>query len=124
MKENTQTKHEARIRRKARVRKKVRGTSECPRLAVFRGNRHIFAQLIDDEHGVTLAASSSLKLKAPKAEKGVGAKVAMAQAVGAELAKVAQDKGVSSVVFDRGGFKYHGRVAALAKGAREGGLKF
>ena len=124
MKENAKAKRDARIRRKARVRKKVTGTAECPRLSVFRGHRHIFAQLIDDESGTTMAAASSIKLKAPKPEKGEGQKCAVARSVGAELAKRANDKGVTNVVFDRGGFKFHGRVAALAKGAREGGLKF
>ena len=124
MKENAKFKREARMRRKARVRKAVRGTSECPRLSVFRGNRHIFAQLIDDQTGITMAAASSVKFKAPKADGDVGRKVAIAQAVGAELAKKASEKGISAVVFDRGGFQFHGRVAALAKGAREGGLKF
>jgi len=124
MKENAQAKREARIRRRIRVRKKVSGTSECPRLSVFRGNRHIFAQLIDDQQGVTLVSSSSIKLEAPAPADGEGRKCAMARAVGSELAKKASEKGLSSVVFDRGGFKFHGRVAALAKGAREGGLKF
>jgi len=124
MKENAKAKRDARIRRKQRVRKKVSGTAECPRLSVFRGHRHIFAQLVDDESGTTLVAASSIKLKAAKPEKGEGQKCATARTVGAELAKKANDKGVTNVVFDRGGFKFHGRVAALARGAREGGLKF
>ncbi len=124
MKENAQSKREARIRRRVRVRKKISGTAERPRLSVFRGNRHIFAQLIDDQQGVTLVSSSSLKLEAPAPEEGEGRKCAIARAVGAELARKAGEKGVTSAVFDRGGFKFHGRVAALAKGAREGGLKF
>jgi large subunit ribosomal protein L18 len=124
MKENAKAKRDARIRRKRRVRKKLSGTAECPRLSVFRGHRHIFAQLVDDDTGTTLAAASSIKLKAPKPEKGEGSKCATARSVGVELAKKASDKGVTSVVFDRGGFKFHGRVAALARGAREGGLKF
>ena len=124
MNENAQAKRDARIRRRIRVRKKIAGTAERPRLSVFRGNRHIFAQLIDDEAGVTLAAMSSIKLKDPSPEKGEGRKCAVARAVGGELAKVAGEKGISSVVFDRSGFMFHGRVAALAKGARDGGLKF
>ncbi len=124
MKENAKGKRDARIRRKQRVRKKVSGNAQCPRLSVFRGHRHIFAQIVDDESGTTLAAASSIKLKAPKPEKGEGQKCATARSVGIELAKRANDKGVTNVVFDRGGFKFHGRVAALAKGAREGGLKF
>ena len=124
MKENAQAKRDARIRRRKRVRKKVSGTAQCPRLSVFRGSRHIFAQLVDDESGTTLAASSSIKLEAPKPEEGEGHKCALARAVGASLAQKASEKGVTSVVFDRGGFKFHGRVAALAKGARGGGLKF
>lgn len=124
MKENAQAKRAARVRRRIRVRKKVSGTAERPRLSVFRGHRHIFAQLIDDESGSTLVAASSIKLKAPKPEKGEGRKCAIAREVGSELAKQASEKGISSVVFDRGGFMFHGRVAALAKGARSGGLKF
>jgi len=124
MKENAKAKRDARIRRRKRVRKRISGTALCPRLSVFRGHRHIFAQLVDDESGTTLAQASSIKLKASKPEEGQGQKCAIARSVGVELAKRANDKGVTNVVFDRGGFKFHGRVAALAKGAREGGLKF
>jgi len=124
MKESTQFKREARIRRQKRVRRKVAGSAGRPRLSVFRGHRHIFAQLIDDEAGVTLAEASSLKAEGAKAEEGEGRKCAVARAVGGELARKAQEKGIEAVVFDRGGYQYHGRVAALAKGAREGGLKF
>jgi large subunit ribosomal protein L18 len=122
MRESSKFKHEARGRRAARVRRKVRGTSERPRLSVRRSNRHIFAQLIDDDRGVTMAWASSLKMSAAATE-DLTAKVAVAKAVGAELAKRAQDKGIDEVVFDRAGYKYHGRVAALAEGARSGGLK-
>jgi large subunit ribosomal protein L18 len=105
-------------RRHRRVRKKITGTPERPRLAVYRSNRHIYAQLIDDIEGRTLAAASSLqdgKGKDPKSK---------AKSVGEALASRAKDVGVKSVAFDRGGFLYHGRVQALADGAREGGLEF
>src|SRR5213082_3330114 len=111
---------EARLRRHRRVRGKVRGTAERPRLQVFRSNRGIFAQLIDDDTGRTLAAASWLEL--PKAFKG--AKVEQAAEVGKRLAAAAKKAGVEGVVFDRGGYLYHGRVKALADSAREGGLKF
>ena len=111
---------EARLRRHRRVRGKVRGTAERPRLLVFRSNRGVFAQVIDDNTGRTLAASSWLDL--PKSFKG--AKSAQAAEVGKRLAGAAKKAGVESVVFDRGGYLYHGRVKALADGAREGGLIF
>jgi large subunit ribosomal protein L18 len=114
------TVHEARLRRHRRVRGKVRGTAERPRLAVFRSNRGVFAQLVDDDTGRTLAASSWLDL--PKSFKG--AKATQASEVGKRLAGQAKKAGVESVVFDRGGYLYHGRVKALADGAREGGLTF
>ena len=109
----------ARLRRHARVRNKVSGTSECPRLNVFRSNSHIFAQVIDDEKGTTLVSSSSVELKLKNGGNAEGAK-----AVGAEIAKKATASGIKSVVFDRGGYQYHGRVAALAEAARENGLEF
>lgn len=114
-------KRNARIRRHARVRKYVRGTAERPRLAVFRSNRHITAQVIDDRRGVTLAAASTYEgvLRAS----GTG-NIDAASAVGKLLAERAKDAGVSAVVFDRGGNLYHGRVAALADAAREAGLEF
>ena len=104
--------------RHRRVRKKVVGTPERPRLAVFRSNRHIYAQLIDDFAGKTLAAASTLK------DGNGGDPKAKAKAVGEALAKRAKDAGVTQAAFDRGGFKYHGRVQAVAEGAREGGLEF
>jgi large subunit ribosomal protein L18 len=113
------TSRELRQRRHRRVRRKIRGTAERPRLAVFRSNRGIFAQLIDDEGGRTLASASWLGLKDFK-----GTKTDQAAEVGRLLATAAKDAGVSEVVFDRGGFLYHGRVKALADGARKGGLKF
>src|SRR5437588_5229333 len=115
---SSMTVREARLRRHRRVRGKVRGTAERPRLQVFRSNRGISAQLIDDDAGRTLAAASWLEL--PKAFKG--AKVEQAAEVGKRLAAAAKKAGVEDVVFDRGGYLYHGRVKALAEGAREGGL--
>ena len=116
----TLTVREARLRRHKRVRKTVVGTGERPRLAVFRSNSGIEAQLIDDLAHKTLAAASSLHLK--KSFKGN--KTAQAAEVGKTLAEAATKAGVEAVVFDRGGYLYHGRVKALADAAREGGLKF
>ena len=110
---------EARKRRHFRVRKKVRGTAARPRLAVFRSNKHIYAQLIDDVAGTTLASASTTE----KGISGNGATVEAAKAVGQRLGERAKAAGVTSVVFDRGGFKYHGRVAAVADGARDAGLE-
>src|SRR3954469_19327791 len=111
---------EARLRRHRRVRGKVRGSAERPRLQVFRSNRGIFAQLTDDDTGRTLAGASWLDL--PKSFKGD--KTEQAAEVGKRLADAAKKAGIESVVFDRGGYLYHGRVKALAEGAREGGLTF
>ena len=117
---STLTVREARLRRHRRVRGKVAGTAERPRLVVFRSNRGIEAQLVDDLEGKTLAAASWLQLK-----KGFkGSKTEQAAEVGKLLAAAAKKAGVESVVFDRGGYLYHGRVKALADGAREGGLIF
>jgi large subunit ribosomal protein L18 len=110
----------ARLRRHRRVRAKVHGTAERPRLVVFRSNRGIEAQLVDDESGRTLASASHLAL----AKSFKGDKTAQAGAVGKELAAAAKKAGVGTCVFDRGGYLYHGRVRALAEGAREGGLAF
>ena len=117
---STVTVREGRLRRHRRVRGKVRGSAERPRLLVFRSNRGIFAQLVDDDAGRTLAASSWLEL--PKTFKG--GKTEQAAEVGKRLAAAAKKAGVETVVFDRGGYLYHGRVKALADGAREGGLQF
>ena len=107
----------ARKRRHARVRKRVHGTPQRPRLSVFRSLNHIYGQIIDDDSGATLASASDLS--------GVdGSKTERAAAVGQRLADAAQAAGVSAVVFDRGGYRYHGRVRALAEAAREGGLDF
>jgi large subunit ribosomal protein L18 len=116
--DTARAKREARLRRHGRVRRRVVGTAERPRLAVFRSNRHIYAQIIDDAAGRTLAAATSMALP------GEGDKRDDAQRVGAELARRAKQAGVSAVVFDRGGYRYHGRVQALAEAAREGGLDF
>jgi large subunit ribosomal protein L18 len=114
-----------RIRRHTRVRAKVSGTPARPRLAVSRSNRHISAQLIDDLGGRTVAAASSVEptLRAQLGDAG-GATIAAAEAVGRLVAARAKDAGITQAVFDRGGFAYHGRVAALADGARAGGLEF
>jgi large subunit ribosomal protein L18 len=114
------TVREARARRHRRIRGKVRGSAEIPRLAVFRSNRGIEAQLIDDDAGRTLAAASWLHL----AKSFKGTKSDQAAEVGKALAQSAKKAGIERVVFDRGGYLYHGRVKALADGAREGGLKF
>jgi large subunit ribosomal protein L18 len=117
---STLTTRQARERRHRRIRGKVAGTAERPRLAVFRSNKGIFAQLIDDQSGKTLAGASWLGLK--KSFKGN--KVEQAAEVGKLVAEAAKKAGIEEVVFDRGGYLYHGRVKALAEGAREGGLKF
>ena len=101
-----------------RVRSVVTGTAKRPRLSVFRANRHVYAQLIDDEAGKTLASASSKEVKTK------GKKVDAAAEVGKAIAAKATEKKISAVVFDRGGYAYHGRIKALAEGAREGGLKF
>jgi large subunit ribosomal protein L18 len=112
------TKHQARLRRHARVRGKVEGTAERPRLVVFRSNRGIFAQLVDDRSGRTLAAADWTSLGGSKN------KTEQAKAVGEALAAAAKKAGIEQCVFDRGGYLYHGRVKALAESAREGGLQF
>ncbi len=109
-----------RARRHIRVRAKISGTPECPRLNVFRSNANIYAQLIDDVNGVTLVSANTLE----KGFEGATGNAEAAKKVGLTLAQRAKDKGIVDVVFDRGGYVYHGRVAALAEGAREGGLNF
>lgn len=115
----------ARVRRHRRIRKKVRGSAERPRLVVYRSLRNIEGQLVDDDAGVTLTGMSTLDagLREFEAE-GQNRKVEHAYAAGKKLAEQAVEKGIESVVFDRGGYRYHGRVKAFAEGAREGGLKF
>jgi large subunit ribosomal protein L18 len=117
----TKTARAGRIRRHARVRKTLSGLPDRPRLAVFRSTNHIYAQIIDDTAGHTLVSSSDLE-KDLRDVKGKKSEVAVR--VGEELAKRAKAKGIKTVVFDRGGFKYHGRVKALADAVREGGIKF
>ena len=113
-------KNAMRIKRHVRVRGKISGTPECPRLNVFRSNANIYAQIIDDVNGVTLVAANTLE----KEFEGATGNAEAAKKVGAVLAERAKAKGIEQVVFDRGGYIYHGRVAALAEGAREAGLKF
>ena len=113
-------KNVARLRRHKRVRGKISGTPERPRLDVFRSNMHIYAQIIDDVNGKTLVSASSLE----KDFEGFGGNKEAARKVGKLVAERAKAKGIDTVVFDRGGYIYHGRVAELAEGAREGGLEF
>ncbi len=113
----------ARIKRKRRVRKKILGTSERPRLSIFRSSKHIYAQIIDDTEGRTLVASSSME-KAFKEMEKHKSKCDAANSVGKMIGQKAKDKGINTVVFDRNGYIYHGRVKALSDGAREAGLEF
>lgn len=112
------TKNERRLKIKTRVRGKVHGTAECPRLSVFRSNKQIYAQVIDDNSGTTLASASSLKLEDKLPKKEIAAKV------GQLIAENAKEAGVKKVTFDRNGYLYHGRIKELADAARKGGLKF
>jgi large subunit ribosomal protein L18 len=116
-------KEQTRARRKLRIRKKVVGTTERPRLSVFRSARHIYAQVIDDSSGVTLAAASTLSAGV-KGEVDDATKTDAAKKVGAAIAKACSEKGIEKVVFDRNGYIYHGRIRALAEAAREAGLSF
>lgn len=116
---NKPDKNVARLRRHRRVRGKISGTAECPRLDVFRSSKHIYAQIIDDVSGKTLVAASTLE----KGFDGNGGNAEAANKVGKAIAEKALKAGIKQVVFDRGGFVYHGRVKALAEGAREGGLE-
>ncbi|MDD2646638.1 MAG: 50S ribosomal protein L18 [Patescibacteria group bacterium] len=119
MKSLSKIKRESLARRHKRVRVKINGTKERPRLSVFRSNQHIYAQLIDDQHGKTLMSVSDLSFKKNKNNKST-----MAKQVGQLIAAKALESKISQVVFDRGGYQYHGRIKQLAEGAREGGLKF
>ncbi len=121
MVDHAKKKRKARIRRHRRVRKTLRGTPERPRLAVFRSNKHISAQVIDDFDGVTLVAASTVEADLRSSD---GGNVDAATSVGKLVAERAKAAGITAVVFDRGGFRYHGRVAALADAAREAGLEF
>lgn len=118
LKKKTGERVNSRLTKKARIRKKVSGSSERPRLCVFRSGKHMYAQVINDMDGKTLVSASSLKLKS----EGSGKEVAVL--VGKEIAKQSLIKGIKEVVFDRNGFLYHGKVKSLADGAREGGLNF
>ncbi|NLJ27915.1 50S ribosomal protein L18 [Desulforhabdus amnigena] len=113
----------ARLKRKKRIRKNITGTQERPRLSIFRSDKHIYAQIIDDIQGVTLVAASTLSPEYKGMESPEG-KVGAAKRVGEMIARKAQEKGISKVVFDRNGFIYHGRVQALADAARQAGLDF
>jgi len=130
VKSRAQEAREARQRRHERVRRKVRGTKERPRLCVYRSLGHMYVQIVDDDAGRTLVAASSLELdlSAEKAgadeKKPVGRKTLRSAAVGRMIAEKALEQGIKRVIFDRGGFLYHGRVAALADAARKGGLEF
>lgn len=117
-----QKKNQQQARRHRRVRAKISGSADRPRLSVFRSNRGLFLQLIDDEQGQTLVSASSTELKSQKLP--AGAKVALSHELGKLLAQKAQAKKISRVVFDRGCYRYHGRVKAVAEGARAGGLEF
>jgi large subunit ribosomal protein L18 len=119
---STERRH-ARIKRQSRVRRNIRGTVERPRLSVFRSSKHIYAQIIEDQTGKTLAAASTVS-KDVAGDLKFSGNVEAAKAVGAAIAKIALDKNIKQVVFDRNGFLYHGRVKALAEAAREAGLTF
>ena len=121
MSSSAQHKREARQRRHRRVRKKVQGTADRPRLAIFRSNRHLSAQIIDDLAGHTLASASTVEADL---RDGATGNVEAARTVGRLVAERAKEAGITTVVFDRGGFQYHGRVAAAAEAAREAGLEF
>lgn len=120
IRKRTSVKAKTRMKTKARLRKRIMGTPERPRLSVFRSSRYVYAQLIDDVAGKTLAEASSFGMKVPEGKGKVGA----AKEVGAQIGKKAQALKVEQVVFDRNGFLYHGRVKSVAEGAREAGLKF
>jgi large subunit ribosomal protein L18 len=117
----SRSRQDARRRRHRRVRKKVAGTAARPRLAIFRSNQHIYVQAIDDEGGHTLAAASTVE---PALHGESGKPVERAKNVGARIGERLKEQGITTAVLDRGGFKYHGRVAAVAEGAREAGLQF
>lgn len=114
------SKNKARLKRKVRIRKKINGTADRPRLCVFRSNTHIYAQLVNDEIGETVASASTQSLT----DGNVKLNKETAGKVGLEIAKLAKEKNIEAVVFDRNGYLYHGKIKALADGAREGGLKF
>ena len=116
--------NEARVRRHIRLRKKLSGTTERPRLSVYKSLHHIYAQIIDDVQGRTLLSASTVEPEVRTQLNGYGGNIESAKLVGKLIAQRAKDKGITKVVFDRGGYKYHGRIAALAEAARENGLEF
>ena len=120
----TNPREKGRLLRRERVRKRIRGTNTRPRLCVFRSGKHIYAQVISDESGKTLAAVSTLSSTVTPEIAKRSATIAAAKEVGTLVARVCQEKGINEVIFDRNGFLYHGRIQALAEGAREAGLKF
>jgi len=124
MKNNNRIKREKRERRHKRVRAKIKGTASRPRLSVFRSNKHLYLQLIDDEKGRTIVSTSDIALKTGRKSKIKMTKTKLAFEIGKNLAELATKKKIKKVVFDRGGYAYHGRVKAAAEGAREGGLIF
>ena len=121
--DHQKAKRKRQLRRRRHVRRSIVGTPERPRLNVFRSSKHIYAQLVDDLHGITLAAASS-NAAALREAVAYGGNIKAAAAVGKQLAEAAKGKGIAKAAFDRGHYRYHGRVKALAEGAREGGLQF
>lgn len=119
----TEPKRQARIKRRRRIRKRVKGTSGRPRLCVFRSAKHIYAQIIDDNSGLTLVSASSTEAEVRQHD-DFESKVALATFIGKQVGQRAQEKGIKKIVFDRNGFLYHGRVKAVSEGARESGLEF
>jgi len=113
----------ARMKRKIGIRKRVRGTAERPRIAVFRSHRNIYAQVVDDGKGATLLACNGKQAAADEVPEGVDGKCAVAYKVGRTIATKAKDQGITRMVFDRSGYLYHGRIAALARGLRDGGIE-
>lgn len=122
--DKTKRKQNSRLRRRKRVRRKISGTNLRPRLSVSRSLKHIYAQIIDDENGSTLAHASSLSAEVKDDNASEGGKIQIAQSVGKLIAQKAKENNIEGVVFDRGGNLYHGRIKALAEAARESGLKF
>lgn len=124
MKQNKSARVSARLKRKLRIRKKVSGTNERPRLAVFRSLKHIYAQIIDDSCGKTILTVSDLSPQVREQIKPDSKKLVKSELVGTAVAQMARERGIERVVFDRGGYRYHGRVKALAEAARKAGLEF
>ncbi len=123
MKSISAKRRQARARRKISIRKRLNGTADRPRVAIFRSHKNIYAQVVNDDEGKTLFANDGVKAAAAEIPEGVTGKCAKAYNVGRAIAEEAKEKGIESMVFDRSGYLYHGRVAALAQGLRDGGLK-